>query len=110
MFVIHIAGVEVSIYWAEFPAQYLDIVRNHNIRDLKKISKVTLRHTRPQSLIVPEERDRFLRDYVSVVQLVASGYGNVGFLRRDIETPIHRDIDNIVNCDNVMKIDNGIEI
>ena len=107
VFVIHVAGVEVSIYWAEFPVRYLDILRNHNVRDLKNVPKVNLRHTRPQSLLVPEERDRFLRDYVSVVNFVATGYGNVGFLRRDVDTPIHRDVDD-VNSDNVMEIDDGI--
>lgn len=90
---VHLAGVKVSIYWAEFPAQYLDTIRNHNVRDLKHFPKITLRHTHPQSLLVPEERDLFLRDYVSVVHFIAGGYGKVGFLRRDKDTPIHRDED-----------------
>lgn len=94
---VHLAGVKVSIYWAEFPAQYLDTIRNHNVRDLKHFPKITLRHTHPQSLLVPEERDLFLRDYVSVVHFIAGGYGKVGFLRRDKDTPIHRDIDD-GNC------------
>ena len=42
-------GVEVSIYWAEFPVRYLDIIRSYDVHDLEKNSKVT----RPQSLIVP---------------------------------------------------------
>jgi len=91
--VVHLAGLKASIYWAEFPVQYLDTIRNHNVSDLESLPKVTLHHTQPQSLLVPEERDRFLRDYVSVVHFIAGGYGKVGFLRRDKDTPIHRDID-----------------
>ena len=102
VFVIHISGVEVSIYWADFPVQYLDIIRNHNVRDLANIPEVIIHHTRPQSLIDPDEWDRFLRDYVSVVHFVANGYGNVGFLRRDVDTPIHRDV---VSSDPIAKSD-----
>ena len=36
--------------------------------------------------------NQFHRDYVSVVQFVAGGYGKVGFLR-DKDTPIHRYVD-----------------
>ena len=68
------------------PSQYLDTIWNHNVCDVKRFRKVTLRHTQPQSLLVPEERDRFLRDYVSVVHFVAGGYGKVGFLRRYKDT------------------------
>lgn len=99
VFVIQLAGLKLSIYWAEFPVQYLDTIRNHNVRDLASIPKVTLHHTQPQSLIVSEERDRFLQDYVSVVHFVAGGYGKVGFLRRDTDSPIHRDVDHVVNSD-----------
>ena len=109
LFVIQIAGLDVSIWWAEFPSRYLDTIRNHNLRDLKNLAKVILRHTRPQSLLVPDERDRFLRDYVSVVHFVASGYSNVGFLRRDGETPIHRDIDDVVESDIVTDTDDIVD-
>jgi hypothetical protein len=78
---VHLAGIKMSIYWVEFPVQYLDTIRNHNVRDPEHFPKVTLHHTQPQSLLVPEERDRFLRDYVSV-HFIAGGYGKVGFLRR----------------------------
>ena len=74
VFVVNLAGIKVSIYWAEFPVQYLETIRNKNVRDLENLPKVALHHTRPQSLLVPEERDRFLRDYVSVVHFIAGGY------------------------------------
>ena len=91
VFVIHIDGLSASFYWAEFPVQYLDTVRNRNLADLKDVPKVTLHHTRPKSLIDPDQRDRFLQEFVAIIRCIADGYGNVGFLRRDLlVNPLHR--------------------
>jgi hypothetical protein len=97
----------VSFYWAEFPVEYLDIVQNHSLADVKTLPKITLHHTQPQSLIDPEERDRFLRDYVSIVRCVAGGHGNFGFLRRDMDTRIHRDTEVAVSRDTFMEMNDA---
>ena len=102
VFIIQIVGLDVSIWWAEFPSRYLNIIQNYNLHNLNNLPKVILHHTRLQSLLVPDEWDRFLQDYISVVHLVASGYSNIGFLHHNRETPIHRDIDDIVKSDIVM--------
>ena len=96
-FVVHLAGLHVSFYWARFPSQYLDTIRNHNLSKLTNIPKVTLHHSQPRSLIDPRERDLFLHEFVAVICYVAGGYGNVGFFRRDVDTPIHRDVDEKVS-------------
>jgi len=95
VFVIHIDGLSASSYWAEFPVQYLDTVRNRNLADLKDLPKVTLHHTRPKSLIDPDQRDCFLREFVAIIRCIADGNANVGFLRRDLlRNPLHRDTPN----------------
>jgi len=96
-FVVHMAGIHVSFYWARFPAQYLATIRNHNLSDLKHIPHVTLHHSQPRSLLDPEERDFFLHEFVAIICYIAGGYSNVGFFRRDMDTPIHRDADDTDN-------------
>ena len=90
---VHLSGVKVSFFWAKFPSKYLDTIRSRNLSDLKAIPKVTLHHTEPQSLLMPEQRNKAIRDLVSIVRCIAVGYGKVGFLRRDVDTPVHRDLD-----------------
>ena len=88
---VHLASVKVYLF-GEIIYLISQQTLDHRIRQVENILKVTLHHTQLQSLLVPEERDRFLRDYASV-RFVAGGYEKVGFLRRDKDTPIHRDVD-----------------
>jgi hypothetical protein len=80
----------LSFYWARFSPEYLNIVRNRNLRDLQALPKITLHHTKPLSLIVKEERAKAFEDFISVIRCVAGGYSKVGHLRKDMETCIHR--------------------
>ena len=98
-FVVHLAGFHISFYWARFPSQYLATIRHHNLTDLKNIPKVTLHHSQPRSLIDPVERDSFLHEFVAIICYVAGGYGNVGFFRRDSNSPIHRVVNKSVGAE-----------
>ena len=90
-----LSGVQVSFYWARFPSEYLKTVRLGSLSDLKKFRKIRLRHSKPRSLLDPKERNLFLEEFVSILRCVAEGYGKVGYLRRDKETVIHRDLDHV---------------
>ena len=93
---VHLSGLHVSFYWARFPAQYLATIRNHDLTDLRNIPSLTLHHSKPRSLIDPEERDSFLQEFVAIICYVAGGYSQIGYFRRDLDTPIHRDVDDRV--------------
>jgi len=99
-FVMNVSGVKVSFYWALFSTEYLQTVRLGNLSDLKNTPRITLRHSQPRSLLDPEERDYFLGEFVSIVRCVAEGYGKVGYLRRDKDTPIHRHVNNTGDDDS----------
>jgi hypothetical protein len=51
---------------------------------------VTIKQTRPLSLLHPESRTSFIKTFVWLVKFVADGYGDVGNLRR-ANPKIHRD-------------------
>ena len=95
---MNLSGVKACFYWAKFSSEYLTTVRLGNLSDLGKLSglkkdpRIRLCHSQPRSLLDPRERDFFLEEFVSVVRCVAEGYGKVGYLRRDKDTPIHRDL------------------
>jgi len=91
---MNLSGVKASFYWARFSPGYLETVRSGNLSDLKNIPRIPLCHSQPRSLLDPTERDCFLGEFVSVIRCLAEGYGKVGFLRRDIDTPIHRHLNN----------------
>jgi len=97
--VVHLSGLHVSFYWARFPSQYLATIRNHSLADLKNIPNLILHHSKPWSLIDPEERDSFLQEFVAIICYVAGGYGNVGFFRRDSNSPIHRVVNKSVGAE-----------
>ena len=88
---IHISGVKVSIYWADFPSKYLATIRNGNLTELEQHPPITLHHTQPRSLLDPTERDVFLHDYIAVINYIVEGYSNIGHLRRDVDTAINGD-------------------
>ena len=90
-FIVHLAGLDVSIYWAEFPHEYLHTIRHRNIAKLDKNQTIKLHHTRPRSLINPDSRDHFLREFISLIRCLAEGHANVGYLRQDLDdNPIHK--------------------
>jgi hypothetical protein len=96
VFVMHLSGVKVSFYWAEFPKNYLQIVREKNLDELRHIPKIILHHTQSRSLIIPDERDQFIKEFLSIIRCLADGYGRIGYLRRDADSPIHRYVENMM--------------
>jgi hypothetical protein len=106
---MNVSGVKVSFYWAEFSTEYLQTVRLGNLSDLKNTPRITLRHSQPRSLLHPKERDCFLGEFVSIVRCVAEGYGKVGYLRRDKDTPIHRDPNNAGEEDTYSEVSNELD-
>ena len=106
---MNLSGVKVSFYWARFSSEYLKTVRLGNLSDLKNIPRVTLCHSQPQSLLDPKERDNFLQQFVSIVRCVAEGYGKVGYLRRDKDTPIHRDLDHADDDDTYSEMSDELD-
>jgi hypothetical protein len=84
------SGFDVSFYWIIFPTAYLRAVRTTNLSDLKDVGNITLRHSKPLSLINPNDRDRFIGEFIAIIRCIADGHGNVGYLRRDPSSAIHR--------------------
>ena len=89
---MNVSGLKVSFYWAKFSPEYLTTIRFKGLDELKKFPYFTLHHSKPRSLLDPQERDYLLEEFVSIIRCVAEGYGKVGFLRRDKHTPVHRDL------------------
>ena len=90
-FVVHISSDEASIYYAKFPQTYLRKVHREGIDDLTGTKQIYLHHTKPQKLFLAESRTKFIDDFMALILFLADGQGNVGFVRRDPEGPIHRD-------------------
>jgi hypothetical protein len=87
---MHLSGFDVSFYWAIFPTEYLRAVRNGSLRNRHDIGHVTIRHSEPRSLLKPDERDQVIAEFIALIRCIANGDGNVGFIRRDSDSPIHR--------------------
>ena len=85
---VHVAGFECSIYWAVLPSPFLRRIHS-GIPPSPDFDKVTIKHTKPQSLVEPSSRSQFIRLFVLLVRFVAGGYANVGHLRRSGNN-IHR--------------------
>ena len=88
---VHINGHEASFYYAKFPQTYLRKVHREGIDGLTSTKQIYLHHTKPQNLLLTEPRTKFIDDFVALILFLADGQGNVGFLRREREGPIHRD-------------------
>jgi hypothetical protein len=54
--------------------------------------QIYLHHTRPQNLLITAQRTKFIDEFVALMLFLADGRGNVGFMRREPETPIHRNL------------------
>lgn len=89
---MHTSGVKVSFYWANFPSEYLKTIRLGSLSDLKHLERITLHHSEPRSMLDPVQWNQFLEEFASIIRCVAEGYGKVGYLRRDKETAIHKDL------------------
>src|SRR5271169_1359356 len=85
------AGHKASIYYCEFPASYLRKIQYDGVDALTDYDEVTLHHTEPQSLFDAVQRTKFIDDFIALVLFLADGRGNVGFVRRNPDSPIHRD-------------------
>ena len=86
-FVVHIAGLEASIYWADLPSDFLRTVHTGGIENLS--TKIPIQHTAPLNLLHPETRTQFIKDFVYLLRYIAAGYANIGHLRRP-GSVIHR--------------------
>lgn len=52
-------------------------------------TKIPIQHTAPLNLLHPETRTQFIKDFVYLLRYIASGYANIGHLRRP-GSVIHR--------------------
>jgi hypothetical protein len=90
--VVHINGHEASFYYANFPQSYLLKVHRDGIDHLIGTKQIYLHHTKPQNLLLTAQRTKFIDDLMALILFLADGRGNVGFMRRDPEGPIHRSL------------------
>ena len=88
---VHFDGLFVSVYFATFPSEYLDTIRNVNV-DTEWKEKITLHHTRRHNLLSRDDRTEFIRHFVVLLRYIAAGEANIGHLRNDSDT-IHRNAD-----------------
>jgi hypothetical protein len=86
---MHMWGLTACFFWATFPPEYLRTLREENIEELQKHPLVTLYHSEPRHLLISSERDEFINEFMCVVRCITSGFGNIGFLRRNPKSPIH---------------------
>ena len=88
--VVHFDGFHASVYFALFPSQYLNTLRNENISNLRcREPKIKLNHTRRYNLFMVDDRTEFIQEFVALLRFVAAGEANVGHLRKDSDV-IHR--------------------
>ena len=85
--------MKAAIYWAEFPQSYLETIRTQNLSNVNSFPEMSLRHTRPKSLLHLEQRNAFLLEFIALIHFIVDGKANTGLLRRYPETPIHRDVE-----------------
>jgi hypothetical protein len=96
-FVVHFEGFRTGIYFATFPSEYLNAVRNENLDSLKdRTSKIELNHTQLYNLYEPVDRTQFIKDMVAMFRFVAAGEANIGYLRKNGDE-IHRKLDSAGN-------------
>ena len=93
---MHFDGFQVSVYWATFPSEYLQTIRDVDINLLKnRKEKIKLNHSRRYSLLDTRDRTDFIKEFVALLRFVAAGEANVGFLRKD-GVEIHRTTDGML--------------
>jgi hypothetical protein len=96
---VHFDGFRVSVYWANFPSEYLETIRDIDISLLKKREeKIKLNHSRRYNLLDTTDRTDFIKEFVALLRFVAAGETNVGFLHKD-SVEIHRTIGSVVDED-----------
>jgi len=87
---VHFDGFYVSVYFANFPSEYLHMLRNVDVDSLSsREPKIQLCHTRLYNLINTEDRTEFIKEFVALLRFVAAGEANIGHLRKDSRM-IHR--------------------
>ena len=92
---VHFDGFHVSIYFATFPSEYLETVRNIDVDILKcREEKVKLNHTRRYNLFNTRDRTDFIKEFVALLRFVAAGEANIGHLRKDSGV-IHRSMNDL---------------
>lgn len=97
---MHFDGFKTAIYFATFPSNYLNCIRNENIALLRNWSpKIKLHHTKLYNLFHTAERTEFIREIVALFRFVAAGEANIGHLRKE-GTEIHRYTDESGNPDD----------
>ena len=90
---MHFDGFYVSVYWATFPSEYLQTIRDIDINLLEnREEKIKLNHSQRYSLLNTKDRTDFIKEFVALLRFVAAGEANVGFLRKD-GVEIHRTTD-----------------
>ena len=82
----------MSVYFAVFPSEYLEIIRNIDIDMVKhRERKITLNHTRRYNLFNTVDRTEFIKEFIALLRFVASGEANIGHLCKDSPV-IHRNM------------------
>ena len=89
---MHFHGCSAAIYFATFPWQYLDQLRNINIDSLKEHEKIPLHHSRLYNFLNTDNRTEFIKHMVALIRMVAAGDANIGHLRKD-GGQVHREED-----------------
>src|SRR5579859_6830442 len=71
--------VSFVLLLAQFPHQYLSMIRDNNLSHLQNLPNVTLRHSQPRSLVDPSQRNLVLHEFIAIICHLVDGWGNVGF-------------------------------
>ena len=99
--VVHFDGFHACVYFATFPSEYLETLRNEDIGILRhRQPKIKLNHTRLYNLFMTDDRTEFIEEFVALLRFVAAGEAKVGHLRKDSEV-IHRRTDENISGEGV---------
>ena len=80
-FIVHLDGSRGSIFWAQFPIEYLRTIHIDDVHKIPDETKIALHHTRSYDLFDPTQCIDFLRHLIALIRYLAAGKGNVGHLR-----------------------------
>ena len=80
-FIVHLDGSRGSIFWAQFPTEYLRTIHVDGVHKIPDETKINLHHSTSYDLFHPTQRTDFLRHLIALIRYLAAGKGNVGHLR-----------------------------
>jgi hypothetical protein len=78
---MHVNGFSTSFYWATFPYEYVNTIRNKGLHYLRSNQTIQIHHSKPCNLAKLAERKEFVKEFSAMVKYVFQGAATVGHVR-----------------------------